>query len=164
MKAWTTPIAIDRRGWLLGELVVDVPTLKIVGSGSNIDLIKAAREKMPRLLGGASHLGIEESRAPELSAPAAQIVSPANEASSSSIESGYPYSTPSLHCHGRGNHTTRLTRVVSAFTTVPSFNPLCTSFDHSNPQASLAELLLAAFLRQLPTVLNQLRPSYSRHQ
>ena len=51
----------------------------------------------------------------------------------------------------------RCTRIISTFTTVQSFNPLDTSFDNDDPQASLDELLLAAYLRQLPTDLSQLR-------
>ena len=51
----------------------------------------------------------------------------------------------------------RHTRVVSTFTTVQSLNPLCTSFDNSGPRASLTELLLATYLRQLSTDLSQLR-------
>ena len=53
--------------------------------------------------------------------------------------------------------------------TVPCLYLLCTSLDNFNLEASLAELLLAAFLRHLPTLLNQLtsmssESPYSCHQ
>ena len=67
------------------------------------DMIKTRREKMLQSLGRALPMGIEGSRAPRKSAPVAQIVSLANEASSSSLESRNPYRTPGIHCRGRGN-------------------------------------------------------------
>ena len=108
-------VAIDMRAWFLKELGVDLPTLKILGGGSNADLIKAALEKIPELLGEASPKGIEGSRAPQPSAPVAQIVSPANDASSSSFESRYPDCKPALHSRGRGNNTTRLQMYACSF-------------------------------------------------
>jgi acyl transferase domain-containing protein/phospholipid N-methyltransferase/NADP-dependent 3-hydroxy acid dehydrogenase YdfG len=46
-------VAVDIRAWMLKELGVDVPTLKILGGGPIADLIKIALEKMPELGGAA---------------------------------------------------------------------------------------------------------------
>jgi hypothetical protein len=41
-------VAVDIRAWLLKELDVDVPTLKIMGGASISDLVKSAVENMPQ--------------------------------------------------------------------------------------------------------------------
>jgi len=80
-----------------------VPTLKILRGASIVNLVKAALEKMPELVGGASPKDDEESRAPQPPAPSVtvvEIVPPANDASSSSSGSGSPGSTPAPHSRG----------------------------------------------------------------
>ena len=39
-------VAMDMRAWFLNDLGVTLPTLKIVGGGSDADLIKVVRERM----------------------------------------------------------------------------------------------------------------------
>ena len=45
-QALNSLVAMDMRAWFLTDLDVTLPTLKIVGGGSNADLIKVARERM----------------------------------------------------------------------------------------------------------------------
>ena len=89
-------VAVDIRAWFLKELGVDVPTLKILGGGSVADLIKAALERRPDLLGGASPKEDTEIHAPQPAAPSVPVletVPPASDESSSS-RSGSPDFTP----------------------------------------------------------------------
>ena len=96
-------VAVDIRAWFLKELGADMPTLKILGGGSIADLVKAALEKIPELLGGASPKDDEESHAPQPPAPSIpvpEIVSPASDASGSSFGSRSPDFTPAPHSRG----------------------------------------------------------------
>lgn len=83
-------VAVDIRAWFLKELGVDVPTLKILGGGSVVDLVKAALKNMPESLGGASPKDDGENRAPP------EVVRPASDASGSSLGSNTPDSTPAF--------------------------------------------------------------------
>ena len=90
-------VAVDIRAWFLKELGVDVPTLKILGGGSVADLIKAALERRPELLGAASPKEDTETHAPQPAAPSIPVLEPvpsASDESSSSSRSRSPDFTP----------------------------------------------------------------------
>ncbi|KAL8770428.1 MAG: hypothetical protein Q9209_003854 [Squamulea sp. 1 TL-2023] len=111
-------VAVDIRAWFLKELGVDVPTLKILGGGSINDLVGAALEKIPELLGPASSKDEDGklTTPPSVSTvPVPELVSSSSGTSSSSGGSRSPVDTPASTSRGSEEHLIKLETVTGTY-------------------------------------------------
>ncbi|KAL8724801.1 MAG: hypothetical protein Q9166_007747 [cf. Caloplaca sp. 2 TL-2023] len=83
-------VTVDIRAWFLKELGVDLPTLKILGGGTVVDLVRSALEKMPEVSGGAEPKEQEESPSSSSSGSRGSPVSTSASSSRDSITTTLP--------------------------------------------------------------------------